>query len=224
MSNTPTSWDPYQAPQTPQMPVAQGPLPTGLKAVCIIAIVLGGLGMLFSCFGAVGLVAGQSMQSAFNMPAPEGVDPEMARAQEDMQTQTAAIARQYLPFSIVSVVLRLFAAIALLLGGILTLKVSAMGRLILLAGCGLAILYELVKSVLGVLVQLQTIPIMQKFMEQGLPQGGPADLPPVFSKAMLAVMLVGVGVGLFAALVKIVFYIFSVTYLQRTHIVARFTT
>jgi hypothetical protein len=221
MSNIPTSWDPYSAPQAPQVVAPQGPLPAGLKAVCIIAIVLGGLGILFSCFGAFGLIAGQATQSAFEMPGPAGGD--MAQAQREMQTQIMEATRAYQPYLIVSVLLHVFAAIALLFGGILALKVSATGRLVLLAGCALATLYELVQSVLSVLVQSQTLPITQKYMEQALPPGGPANLPPGFSKAMVVVMLVFAGIGLLLSLVKIVFYVFSIIYLQRAHIVARYT-
>ena len=105
-----------------------GPLPTGLKAVCIIAIVLGSLGILFSCIGAGNLVIGQSLQAAFNMPAPAGVEPDELRVQQELQIQLAAVDREYLPFLIASTVLHMLAGLALLLGGIFALKRSATGR------------------------------------------------------------------------------------------------
>ena len=45
---------------------------------------------------------------------------------------------------IASAVLHLFSGLALLFGGIFALKLSATGRAILVAGCVLAILYELI--------------------------------------------------------------------------------
>ena len=158
MSDYPTSWDPYTPPQVQQVPVVRGALPTGLKAVCIIAIVLGGLGTLFSCGGLASLAIGPSLQAAFNMPVQPGMDQEAARVQQELQAEIAAIGQDYLPFTIVSVILRLFSGLALLCGGILALKLSAMGRSILLGGCVVAILYELVHGVSSVVVQLRTCP------------------------------------------------------------------
>ncbi len=112
MSDYPTSWDPYAPPQAQQVPVARGLLPTGLKAVCIIAIVLGGLGTLFSCGGVASLAIGPSMQAAFNTPAQPGMDQEAARVQQELQAEIAAIGQEYLPFTITSVILHLLSGLA----------------------------------------------------------------------------------------------------------------
>ena len=224
MSDYPTSWDPYAPPQAQQVPVARGPLPTGLKAICIIAIVLGGLGTLFSCGGVASLAIGPSMQAAFNMPAQPGMDQEAARMQQELQAEMAAIGQEYLPFTITSVILHLLSGLALLCGGILALKLSARGRSILLVGCVVAILYELVHGVLSVVVQLRTVPIAQKIMDQALLQGGQAELPPAFGKFMLVIMFVTLGISLVTVLVKIAFYVISVVYLKKPHIVAHFAS
>jgi hypothetical protein len=224
MSDYPTSWDPYAPPQAQQVPVARGPLPTGLKAVCIIAIVLGGLGTLFSCGGAASLAIGPSIRAAFGTPAQPGIDQESARMQRELQAEMAAIGQEYLPFTIASVILHLFSGLALLCGGILALKLSATGRSILLVGCVLAILYELVDGVLNVVIQLRTVPLAQKMMDQVLQQGGQAELPPAFGQFMLVIMFVTLGISLVTVVVKIAFYVMSVVYLKKPHIVAYFAS
>jgi len=199
-----------------------GSLPTGLKAVCIIAIVLGALGTLISCGGAASLAIGPALQSAFNMPAQQGMNPEMVRAQEELQTQMTAIGNEFMPFTIATVVVHLLSGLALLLGGIFTLKLSTTGRAILLTGCVLAILYELINGVLSVVVQLRMMPAVQKFMDQALQRGGQAEMGSAFGRFMLAGMLVTLGISLVAMLVKLAFYVFSVVYLKKSHITAYF--
>jgi len=223
MSNQPNSWDPYTAPQTADVPVARGPAPTGLKAICIIAIVLGALGLATSCGGVVQLAVGESLQSAFNMPAGPGIDPELARAQQEMQAEIVKIGRQNLPLKIVAAVLHILSALGLLVGGIMTLRLSRTGRSILLAGCGAAILYELLQTVLGVMDQLTMMPIVQKFFDQGMPPGA-GEMPPAFGQFMAAGVVVGIAFTVIFALVKLAFYLFSVIYLQRKHVVAHFTS
>ena len=88
----------------------------------------------------------------------------------------------------------------------------------------LAILYELVHGVLSVVVQLRTVPIAQKIMDQALLQGGQAELPPAFGKFMLVIMLVTLVISLVTVLVKIAFYVISVVYLKKPHIVAHFAS
>jgi hypothetical protein len=222
MSDVPASWDPYAPPQAPQVAATGGALPPGLKAICIIAIILGGLGMLISCGGVASMAIGPALQAAFPMSAQPGMDPDLVRAQEEMQEQMAAIGREYLPFTIGTLVVHLLAALALLVGGILTLKVSATGRSILLTGCALAVLYELVNGVLNVVMQMRMGPPVQRFMEQALQRGGQAQMPSGFGQFMLAIMFVTLGISLVAMLVKIGFYVFSVIYLKKAHIAARF--
>jgi hypothetical protein len=222
MSDAPASWDPYAPPQVPQVAAAGGALPPGLKAICIIAIILGVLGILISCGGVASMAIGPALQAAFGMPAQAGMDPELVRAQEDLQGQMAAIGKEYLPFTIGTVVVHLLAGFALLLGGILTLKISATGRSILLTGCVLAVLYELVNGVLNVVMQMRMAPIVERFMEQALQRGGQAQMPSAFGQFMLVIMFVTLGISLVSMLVKIGFYIFSVIYLKKPHVAARF--
>jgi hypothetical protein len=222
MSDSPNTWDPYVAPQVPTAVASGAPLPTGLKAVCIIAIILGVGGLFASCLAAVNLAVGPSLQSAFQVPGAENDEQGIVRAQQDMQRQILAASQPFRPGLIVSVLLHVAAALALLFGGILTLKVSATGRLTLLSGCLVAIGYEVLQAVLNVLIQFRTIPLVQDFMERAMPPGGPTNLPPAIGKAMVVGMFVGLAFALALTLVKIAFYVFSIVYLKKSPIAARF--
>ena len=100
MSDYPTSWDPYQPPQAELVPVSPGKMPTGLKAICIIAIILGALGTLVSCGGIASLVVNESLSAGFGqfgLPQQPDADKEAEQFQEKLQGEIAAIAEKYRP-------------------------------------------------------------------------------------------------------------------------------
>jgi hypothetical protein len=78
--------------------------------------------------------------------------------------------------------------------------------------------------VLNVVIQLRTVPLAQKMMDQVLQQGGQAELPPAFGQFMLVIMFVTLGISLVTVVVKIAFYVMSVVYLKKPHIVAYFAS
>ena len=142
--------------------------------------------------------------------------------QEKLQGEVVAIGEKYLPFTIVAVVLHLVAGLLLLVGGILTLKLVRTGRWLLLTGCIVAILYELVQAVLSVVIQTQTLPMVGKSLEAMLQRSGQGQMPQGFGQLMLVFMYVILGVILVTVLVKIVFYVISIVYLNKPAIAARF--
>ncbi|MHB8969286.1 MAG: hypothetical protein ACYC3X_03675 [Pirellulaceae bacterium] len=225
MSDYPASWDPYQPPQAELVPVLPGKLPTGLKAICIIAIILGALGTLGSCGGIASLVVHESLSAEFGqfgLPLPPDKGPEAEQFQEKLQGEIAAIAEKYRPFTIVAVLLHLVAGLLLLVGGFLTLKLIRTGRLLLLLGCLVAILYELVQAVLSVVIQSQSMPMVGTALEGMLQRSGQGQMPQGVGQLMLVFMYVILGVSLVTVLVKIVFYAISLVYLNKPAIVARF--
>ncbi|MHB0955607.1 MAG: hypothetical protein ACYC6N_04690 [Pirellulaceae bacterium] len=223
MSDYPTSsWDPYRSPEAESAPTVKGSVPTGLKAICIIAIILGGFGTLISCGGFVSLAVNQSMTFGFRLPQQADMDAQAEQFQEELEREMAAISKEFLPFTVVSVVLHLVAGLLLLIGGILTLRRLGTGRLLLLVGCGVATLYELFQAVLNVVIQTRTLPMVTRSVEMVMQQGGQGQVPPGFGQMMLVIMYVILGVTLVMVLVKIVFYVVSIVYLKKPAIAALF--
>ena len=78
--------DAYQPPKPVESEAGPVMRKTGrIKAICIIAIVLGCLGLFSALAGTVGLMFGKQIQSAVSPPNQPGVNQEMIRVQEEMQ-------------------------------------------------------------------------------------------------------------------------------------------
>ncbi|MBM4088082.1 MAG: hypothetical protein FJ276_01440 [Planctomycetes bacterium] len=222
MSYAPNPWEPYVPPNSVGGERPSAATPTGLKAICILAIVLGGLGAFGAAMGGVGLAVGQSLQGLFSPPAQPGMDSRMVELQRTMQREMQEVTDRYLPFSIVEIVTHMITALMLLAGGAMTLNKSAAGRLILIWGCTLAIFYVLGQTVLNTVIQLRMLPIVQSFTD-GMVEGAGGDAPPdIFPAIMAAAIWAGVAFGGVLAVVKLFFYAFAIVYLRKPHIAARF--
>lgn len=223
MSSETPSMDPYLPPPALPPMTANKPLPAALKAICIIAMVLGLLGTILSCMGVVGLAVNQSFAGGFGFPAGGGGDAATQAAQKELQDGMTEITRQYLPYSYVVVILHLAAGLLLTIGGLLGLKSSPAGRSTLLAGFFAAIVYEIGQTILNLIIQTKTLPLVQKSMDQMLQRPGQPNLPQGVGQLMVVVMFVILGITLITVLVKVAFYAYSIYYLNRKDIVARFS-
>lgn len=222
MSRDMPSFDPYQPPLDIPSTANRAALPTGLKAICIIAVVLGVLGTFLSCMGFAGLAINESLMGGMGLPIGDGggLAPE---AQQELQKNIAAIGRQYLPFTIAIVCLHLIAGILLTVGGSLTLRSVPAGRTTLVFGFLAALVYEVSQATLNVIIQTKTIPLARQSVEQMLQQPGQPGMPQGMGQLMTGIMFVILGVTLLTVLVKIAFYAYSLYYLHRQDIVARFS-
>jgi len=195
-------------------------LPGGLKAICIIVIVLGALGTIAAMVTGVGLVLGQQAQAAFAPQQDMGA--EMRQIQDQMQEEMNAIAAKYRMPSVGAMLLHLLTALMLLIGGVMTLRRKALGRRILLWGCGLSIVYLVVETILNTLMQLQSLPIYQEYgddlMAEAARQGGgdAANMP----NFLMIAIFVGLGFAVLLSVAKIVFYLISIFYLRRSQVEA----
>jgi hypothetical protein len=223
MSSDLPSFDPYLPPPTLSSTATRQPLPTGLKAICIIAIVLGAIGTFLSCMGFAGLAVNQSFAGGFGFPAGGGGG-QAQEAQQELQEGIAAIQQEFLPFSIAIVSFHLVAGLLLTIGGILGLKAIPAGRTTLVIGFIAAIVYEVSQATLNGIVQTKTIPLVQRSMEQMLQGPGQPGMPQGAGQLMVGVMFVILGITMITVLVKIAFYAYSLYYLNRKDIVARSST
>lgn len=226
MPEFPDSFEPYASPVEVKVPTAVGPLPGGLKAVCIIAIVLACLGGMGSLASGVGLVAGQTLQAAMN-PGQPGPGDGMQQAQQKMQAEVNEISRRYLIPSAAAVILHLLTALLLLAGAIMTLQRKGSGPGMLTFGCASSILYVVGNGILYAVMQLQMIPIMQSFMgdvmaEAGKKAGGGGAQPPDMGNFMMIFIFIGVGIAVLWALVCIIFYLIAIFYVRKPNVRALF--
>jgi len=226
MTELPTGFDPYASPGDPAPVVADTGLSTGLKTIAIIAVVLGAFGLVSVMMGVVGLALNRQLQSVFNAGPTEGDGNAAARFQQDLQKRLAVTTERFLPASLVILAAKLGVAVLLLTGGIMVLLLKPSGRGLLRLACGLAIFYELAATALNTVIQVTNLRIMKEMtdgMLGGAPGGGRGGPPPeMFSKIMTIAMFAGLAFAVALALVKIVFYVFSVVHLGKPAVRARF--
>jgi len=127
-------------------------MPFGLKAVCILAIVFGALGILGGGFGLLGLFLNQQDRGALGSGA-------QAELKERLQEQT----RKMRPVQLVLVPAALATSILLLSAGIAGLKLQALGFIRL--AFGLSLVTDTVAAAYGIAAQLRMVDLMQDFIK-----------------------------------------------------------
>ncbi len=203
-------FDPYTPPQTQGYEPTAKKMSSGAKAICIIALILGVMGMAKAVLGGVALVVGSQAQQMFSPPQP---DKRLKEMQKEMQDEMNAIADRFLPFSIARVIFHLIVATLLVVGGIVMLKSNK--PTILIAASGFAIFFEIGRAILDTTVQMQIIPVMSRFMER-MGNMGP-DVPDWLPKFTIYFSYGAIAFGLFFVLAKIIFYVISVFVLRKSN-------
>ncbi len=213
-----SAYDPYRTPALPQGPAASGGRPGWLTALCVLCIVIGVLGLMNGVLGFLGTLFGEQLQAMF---APRGgasgMPPEMQQVQDQFQAETLAVQAKFFVGLLVSCILRIAVASALLYGGVLCLGLKESGRQVLLLACGAAILFEIGFAVLQSLVNMEMMTAFNSFMQnflQTMPQrNGPP--PEVFINIMKGSLIAGFVVQYLIALLKIAFYVWCIVFLPR---------
>jgi hypothetical protein len=192
-----------------------------VKAICIVAIVLGCLGVFSALGGMVGLLFGQQIQGAMSTPNQPGMPPEMVQAQRDMERDLYAIQNRFLPINAVLIALLVLVSAGLLIGGIQSLRRVTPGRKVLVAACSAAIVFELLRGIVQVVIQAQTISMTMQHTERMLDAGGgPPGMAEMAMTVARVAIIVGIVFGVLWMLAKLVFYGISVWYLRKPSVVA----
>ena len=127
--------DPYKSPEyslDPALSPGHRPLsgrPGVLTAICVIAIVLGGLGLGTGLLAVVSLVGGEAIQAA--IPDNPGMDEEMKKIQTEMEQEMQAVTDRYWGYHAVFLLGHFAVATGLLAGGIMAIKMNPKGRTVL---------------------------------------------------------------------------------------------
>jgi hypothetical protein len=200
--------------------------PGGLTAVCIIAIILGSLGLLGSLAGLVRHVCQSVVTETFATQRPQNVPKElreMVEAQEQMQKKTQAVENRYWKITLGMTGLNLLFAASLLTGGIMALKLIPKARTLLVAVFAAAIAFEIVCAVITVFMQMDLAEAMSgpmtRMMQSTAPKGGGTEQVAAMGSIMAKIIaFVGIATTVGYALAKIIFYGVGVGYLGRPKI------
>ena len=206
---------------TPSYGAAPARRPSGLTGVCVIAIILGGLGLLGSLTTIASLVAGSRLQQAMMM-SPQGPGRDrMVDLQRTMQQKIQAVTDRYRWPSAGFALVNAGLAASMLAGGIMGLNRSGKARTLLMTVFAVAILFEVSRSILYVFIQCETAAVMSDMMPKMMGASAPANGPNVQEAAALgatiakASIMVGLDFGLIFSLAKLIYYAVGWSYLRR---------
>jgi hypothetical protein len=197
----------------------RGRRPGGLTFVCVVAIVLGGLGLLGALSGMASLVFGSAMQDAFTVRQP-GMGDDVMDTQIEIQKRLQAVTNRYWEFHLGFSLVHLVVAGSLLAGGILALRSSPSGCRLLVTVFVVAIIFELSRAVFQVTVQIDMLAAVSDAIsrraEAPTNDGGPGG--DFLATIMKASFFVGIGLTACFALAKVIFYGVGARYLSRLQI------
>ena len=198
--------------------------PPGLVALGIIGLVAG---LLLTCSGTFGAVAvlfqeaTQAKQREFMVGLPgQSQSPETLEAFDHMAAQTQELAKTWMPALVTIYVLHVLLALALLFGSALALGLRPLGRGLLIWGTAIAIPFEVLRSGVESLYQVELQEIMAHYMVEtmAVAGGGPGGTEGFMTMATV----LGLAMGGLWALLKIAFFVVVLVYMRRAPIRALF--
>jgi len=202
--------------------------PGGLTVICVLAIVLGALGLMTGCFGLLSQAFNQQMQNGL-AGLQAGANKEAAELQQEMNAKVVAASAKFAWLNMLLAVVQLAVAASLLVGGIMSLKLRPLGRKLLLGAFVAAIVFEAARIYPTISVQQAMVPIMAEYMPKMMkaqaPPGGqqPAGMDQAMSSIMSALGIVGMVFFVVTVAVKGVYYAIGIVYLRKPSVALLFT-
>jgi hypothetical protein len=193
--------------------------PGALTAVCIIGMILGGLGLLAGMWGGAMALFGAQVQQWQAQMGTVGSPQAMVDVQAEMNAQQIAIFNRFRIVNLAVAVALTAVSAALLVGSIRAMKLQERGRRMLRAACGAAIVFELCRAVPQGLMQLEVMALMEDYlprlMEASAP-GAQGQQIAAFGEMMARFSIIMQWVVFFGWLIlKLVYFGLSFHYLGR---------
>jgi hypothetical protein len=203
--------------------------PGVLTTLCVLGLVLGGLGVIGAGTGLVALLgqgAIQGMQERqleqFQRQAgPAGE--HMVESQRQMQARLNELQAEWLPLTLSMNGANFFFSVLLVIGAILCLGLKSRGPLVFTIAAGVLMLVDTASAAFGAFMSTKTMEITQEYMtglldDPALRQPGQPDFGGFMESFMGAA---SIGAILFAALwwlVKMGYYVWSLRTLRKPDI------
>lgn len=188
--------------------------PGGLTAVCVVAIMLGSLGILAGLTGAAGMAMRSRVQAFSEKMQP---DADAAQLQRRVSQRTNALWDEH-PVRTWSLVAgRLLVATSLVVGGWLAFKLKRAGRKLLLATFAAGVLFELLQIIPSIQVANASYDAMQQAIEARPSENN--ERPPGINQTLAAFMKASAIMQIVIVLVlmaaKCSYYVIGFWYLKR---------
>jgi hypothetical protein len=207
--------------------------PGGLTAICVIAIVLGSLGLCFVLFTAGSMALATTIQRMVEEQQRTAMNNPAHDANLEMQKKMQAIGDRHRGSNLALLLANTVLAGSLLAGGIAALRMVPKARTFLLAVFVAAILFVILRAVIEAFGQIEMAAVisdsMRNAMATAVPRGpaaGQATAQATHMATMFAKVgvFLGMAVTVVLALAKVIFYGIGARYLCRPDIRRLFET
>jgi hypothetical protein len=225
-----SSLDPYRSPTLPEGPYIGAPTtrrPGWLTALCVVCIVLGALGILNSLVGTAAVLAGPKFQAMFQPRPTQGMPDDMLQAQQDLMDEINAVQKRHFLTTLLLLAFKFIVAVLLLAGGLRCLGLNEGGRKLLLIACAVALLFEVVHSILQSIVNLEmmtaTNSAVEKFESTVTTGNTPPGTASIMKWTIRGAFIVPIITSYFMSLLKSGLFVFGLVYLNKKHIKSLFS-
>ena len=205
----------------PAVPVAR---PGWMTAICILALIVGGLGIVMSLFGMGSLLMQEQMQRWAKGFGGIGQPKAVQDLNDQMQTAMQEVQNRWWYVLIAQYTLNLLLSACMIYAAARALALRESGRRLLVVTFFAATLFDLLSLIPTFIIQWESIEITKEFMPRIMEASAPQNqqMPPAAKQAMTTAMGAGMIVvvafmGLFV-LAKIIFYVVSGLYLNKAPI------
>ncbi|MFN0052810.1 MAG: hypothetical protein ACKV0T_11505 [Planctomycetales bacterium] len=204
-----------------QVPAART-RPGGLTAVCILALLLGIVGLLTGCAGLASQAFGAQLQEAMSGMQPGGNE-AMRQAQQEMNTKILAVAKKYAWMTVPLLVVKMVAELLMIAGAAGALGLKPFGRKWLMWGLTAALVIESISLIPALLLQNETQAVTQEYMNKIMSGAGGGQGAAEFGSSITQVAtIIGLVLAIGWLLVKALYYVLSLRYLRKREIAALF--
>jgi hypothetical protein len=199
--------------------------PGWLVAICVIAIALGGLGLMNGAMGVAALVFQEQLQAIFSPRAQSDLPPALQEAQEEFDKKSQELQDEYAVPLHAALAGRMAVALGLLVGGLWCLMGKRHGREIFMYVLAAAIVFEVANGVLQAVITMHMLELFNELLQKvtsSMPRRGQGPPPELFLSFMRAAIWIGIILSAAWELIKVAYYLGSILYLRRRAIVDLF--
>lgn len=192
--------------------------PGKLTAVCVIAILLGGIGLVVALSGVVGMLV--PPYTAKQVPNPSTEAQKMQDLQLKMQKEIQAVAARWRVYQLGLLTALTVISAGLIAGGALSLGMKPAGAKILSYALPFAIPFDTARGILGLYISNKVAMTTARYMQE-MVSISPGKNPPPEGLMSGIVQVVSVVVLVVTALWmigKVCYYVLAALYLKRPHV------
>jgi hypothetical protein len=187
--------------------------PTGLLVICVVAMALGGMGVLAAMGQVLNLATGGGVQNVWSSVGTAGLPADVRDSQNRMFSSIQDLVSRYALVQGGFGLVQFAIAGALAYGGFYSMMLRPRGRQVLLWSLWCAVPFEIARAVPATMLQMEMTSIMEEGMATMFAEDGdPTGIGTAMAKFSV---YLGIAISLVWGIAKIGYYVASAMYLSR---------